>query len=108
MSTITPNTNVAETTAVIETDVRLHKSRPSFFGLVRGELFKTVYQWTPWITLVLLAGILFLPFLLMFASSDLKSTVTEPGSLYFYSRVAATMSLLRAFGGISLLIVTAR
>lgn len=82
--------------------------KPSFTGLVGGELFKTVRQWTTWILLVLLLGILFLPYLIMFTTPHLNDLINSPSHMYFYGRVAAGLALLRAFGGIALLIVTAR
>ena len=49
-------------------------SRPSFIGLVRGELFKLVRQWTPWIALVLMISIIILPYLLIFTGTGLKAS----------------------------------
>lgn len=94
--------------ALAEQTIYSHNLRPSFVGLVRGELFKVVRQWTPWIAMVLLLGILFLPYLIMFTNPNLKDLINSRGNLYFYDRVAADLALLRAFGGIILLIVTAR
>jgi ABC-2 type transport system permease protein len=102
MSAVTTNSSLTEQTRSSRT------ARPRFIGLVRGELFKVVRQWTPWIALVLLLGIIFLPYLLMFALSGLKDLINSPGSSYFYGRAAIGFALLRAFGGIVLLIVTAR
>lgn len=102
MSTITTSSALAEQTLHARTP------RPSFIGLVRGELFKVVRQWTPWIALVLLLGIILLPYLLMFTMSDQKELINAPGAPYFYNRAAIGLALLRAFGGITLLIITAR
>jgi ABC-type transport system involved in multi-copper enzyme maturation permease subunit len=102
MSTLATDSLLSESTTP------LHTARPSFIGLVRGELFKAVRQWTPWIALVLLLGIIFLPYLLLFTTSDLKELITSPDYSYFYGRAAIGLALLRAFGGITLLIITAR
>ncbi|HVU67264.1 MAG TPA: hypothetical protein VHD63_09050 [Ktedonobacteraceae bacterium] len=102
MSTITTDTPLTRQ------ERSLRSSRPSFFGLVGGELFKVMRQWTPWIALVLTLGIVFLPYLIMFTNSDLKELIQRPGHGYFYGRVAACLGLLRAFGGIALLIIIAR
>ncbi|HEY0752336.1 MAG TPA: ABC transporter permease [Ktedonobacteraceae bacterium] len=82
--------------------------RPSFFGLVRGEIFKVVRQWTPWIALVLMLGIIGLPFLLFFTTSGLKELILSPHYDYFYERMPIGFALLRAFGGIVLVVITAR
>lgn len=103
---MTTNTTV-EPTNVIETDVRLHAARPSFFGLVRGELFKSRRQWSTWIMLVLFIGATFLPYLVMFIESDIKQVILASGADYVYSRVAAGLALVRVFGGFFLLILTA-
>jgi ABC-type transport system involved in multi-copper enzyme maturation permease subunit len=86
----------------------LRSSRPSFFGLVGGELFKVVRQWTPWIGLVFVLGIVFLPYLLLFTNADLKELIQAQDHEYFYGRVAACLGLLRAFGGLAILIIIAR
>lgn len=99
---------VITNSALTEQTIYSRNLRPSFIGLVRGELFKVVRQWTPWIALVLLLGILFLPYLIMFTDPNLKDIIDSRGNPYFYERVAAGLALLRAFGGIILLIVTAR
>ena len=106
MSTITTNTTV-ESPKVIETDVRLHAAKPSFFGLVRGELFKINRQWITWIMLVLFVGAIFLPYIIMFAESNIKEVIQAPGAAYIYGRVAAGLALLRIFGGFFVLILTA-
>lgn len=94
-------------TTVIETDSRLHTAKPSFSGLVRGELFKINRQWITWIMLVLFIGAIFLPYLIMFAESGLTDVIQAPDATYFYSRVAAGLALLRIFGGFFVLILTA-
>lgn len=88
--------------------ISLRTSQPSFFGLVRGELFKIKRQLTTWIMLILALGAICLPYLFMFLESDIKDVINAPGSDYFYSRVAAGLALLRIFGGFFVLILTAR
>ncbi|HEY3994182.1 MAG TPA: ABC transporter permease subunit [Ktedonobacteraceae bacterium] len=102
MSVVTTNSALAEQSTY------LRASKPSFFGLVRGELFKVVRQWTLWIALILLLGILFLPYLLLFTTSGLKELITSPDHSYFYGRAAIGLALLRAFGGIAIVVITAR
>jgi ABC-2 type transport system permease protein len=99
---------LASSPAIVEKDTVLRASKPSFFGLVRGELFKISRQWTTWIMLVLFMGVIFLPYLIMFVEKDIKEIITAPGGEYFYSRVAAGLALIRIFGGFFLIILTAR
>jgi len=102
MSTLAPSSPLGEA------DTVLRASRPSFFGLVRGELFKISRQWSTWIMLVLFMGVLFLPYLVMFAEANLKEIIMAPDAAYFYSRVAVGLALIRVFGGFFLIILTAR
>src|SRR5579883_214434 len=102
MSTLTTDSTLARPARA------LRSSRPSFPGLVRGELFKVVRQWTPWIALVLVLGIIFLPYLILFTNADLKALIQAKDHVYFYGRVAACLGLLRAFGGMALLLIVAR
>lgn len=86
----------------------LHTSKPSFFGLMRGELFKTSRQWSTWIMLVLFMGPICLAYLIMFVDISLKEIIAAPHAEYFYSRVAAGLALIRIFGGMVIAIITAR
>ena len=43
--------------------IKLHNSKPSFPGILRGEIFKITRQWTTWIMLVLLLGVIVLPYI---------------------------------------------
>jgi ABC-2 type transport system permease protein len=102
MSTITtPSTTVERTQ-------RLRAAKPSFFGLVGGELFKIRHQWATWIMLIGLVGIMFLPYLIgLFVSSIPDSLANHP--LEFLTRWAGVnLGLFRAVSGILLLILTAR
>ncbi len=99
---------VTTTPTLTDQPSSVHSARPSFVGLVRGELFKLVRQWTPWIALVLMSGIIVLPYLLIFTDSSMKALINSSDYSYFYNRAPIGFALLRAFGGISVLIVTAR
>lgn len=91
-----------------EKQSRLHTSKPSFFGLVGGELFKIRCQLTTWLMLILFMGAVFLPYLIMFVETNIQSVILAPGGDYFYSRVAAGLALVRVFGGFFIVILTAR
>lgn len=99
---------VATPSEISTRETRLHASKPSFFGLVRGELFKMNRQLTTWIMLILFMGAIFLPYLIMFVESDIRTVIIAAGNDYVYSRVSAGLALLRIFGGFVVLILTAR
>ncbi len=81
--------------------------RPSFLGLVRGELLKISRQWSTWIMAVLLLGIICLPYLLQWTVPGTKDAILHQSSHFFYSRVETNLAVLRVFGGFFLIILTA-
>lgn len=99
---------VATTSETTPSVSSLRSSKPRFFGLVRGELFKINRQWLTWIMLIFFMGFLFLPYLIMFVESDIKDIVTAPGNEYIYGRVSSGLAFMRIFGGFVLVILTAR
>lgn len=101
MSTLTT------TSATTEQEIGLRTSRPSFFGLIRGELFKLSHQWATWIMLVLLAGIICLPYVLSLTSDTLKTTLDQSALEYLTSRTAEYLGLLRVTTGIVLAVMMA-
>lgn len=86
---------------------RVHTSKPSFIGLVRGELFKISHQWSTWIMLVMLIGVICLPYLLSLTLSDLANTLNHNALSYLTSRTADYLGLFRAFSGIVLAMLAA-
>lgn len=96
------------TSDIVATGRSLHTSKPSFFGLVRGELFKINRQLTTWIMLVLFVGAICLPYLILFIVSGTKDTITASGSNFLYSQGVAGLAVLRIFSGFVLVILTAR
>jgi len=100
MSTITTSTSPTQAE-------RIHTATPSFLGLVRGEFFKISRQWVIWLMLVLLAGVIFLPYLVTFTISNVKDSLHN-NPLYFLTiRMESNASVLRVFIGIFLLVLTA-
>jgi ABC-2 type transport system permease protein len=81
---------------------------PSFFGTVRGELFKMRKQWTTWIMLILLAGIIALPYIVEGYVPRLKNELQTVPLHFLNNLVQTDLSVLRIFIGIFLLILTAR
>jgi ABC-type transport system involved in multi-copper enzyme maturation permease subunit len=89
-------------------DIKLHKSKPSFPGILRGEIFKITHQWTTWVMLVLLLGVIGLPFIIIATSPNVIDDLRNTPLSFFYNEMEICLSLLRVFIGIFLLILTAR
>jgi len=97
--------------AAEHTQGQRQNTRPSFFGIVRGEFFKILHQRLNWIMLILLGGIITLPYLIELSVPRIKAGLTGPASgqlSFFYNGMEANLSILRVFIGIFLLIMTAR
>jgi ABC-2 type transport system permease protein len=88
--------------------IQLHSAKPSFFGTVRGEFFKIARQWTNWIMLVLLLGVIVLPFIVELSAPNAKTNIQTNPLHFYYNILSITLSILRVFTGIFLLILTAR
>jgi len=88
--------------------VKIHRATPSFFGILRGELFKMTRQWTTWIMTVLLLGAISLPYLVIVTAPGTKTNLQTGPLNFFYNEMEIALSVLRVFGGIFLLILTAR
>ena len=88
--------------------IQLHRAKPSFFGTVRGEFFKISRQWTNWIMLVLLLGVIVLPFVIEMTAPNVKTNIQTNPLHFYYNVLSITLSILRVFTGIFLLILTAR
>lgn len=99
---------IPQTTLNTDEHVTLHNATPSFFGIVRGELFKISRQWTTWIMLVLLVGAIALPFLLTLTISNIKTSLSVAPTAFFYNRMESTLDIIRVFIGFFLLVLTAR
>ena len=103
MSTVTPITSSAS----LSRTERIHTATPSFWGLVQGEFFKISRQWAIWLMLVLLLGVIALPYLVTFTIANEKASI-ESNPLYFLTiRMESNVSVLRVFIGIFLLVLTA-
>lgn len=90
------------------TPIKLHSSRPSFPGILGGELFKITRQWTTWIMLVLLLGAVSLPFIVELTAPNITDNLRHAPLNVFYNQMEISLSVLRVFIGIFLLILTAR
>ena len=88
--------------------IQLQSAKPSFFGTVRGEFFKIARQWTNWIMLVLLLGVIVLPFVVEMTAPNAKTNIQTNPLHFYYVRLSITLAILRVFTGIFLLILAAR
>jgi ABC-2 type transport system permease protein len=99
MSTITTATSIDHS--------RLHNAKPDFVGLLRGELFKISRRWMTWLLLVPLLGAITMLHLLRATNTDTKELIAQGQLGFYYDLITQSLSMLRAFGGIYLIILTA-
>jgi len=86
----------------------MHTSTPSFFGILRGELFKVTRLWSTWIMAVLLLGVIMLPYVITLTVPTAKDSLHNAPLDFFSVRVESNLAVLRVFGGFYLLILTAQ
>ncbi len=89
------------------TATRHDTARPSFAGIVRGELFKVSRQLSTWVLGVLLLGAICLPYLVEL-SSNFKEGMQQSPTWAIYKTLGTDMLVLKVFGGAFMIIVTAR
>src|SRR6266699_7152669 len=99
---------IATSSATPTQQIQLHNAKPSFFGMVRGEFFKIGRQWTNLIMLVLLLGVIVLPFIIEMTAPNVKTNIQTNPLHFFYNTLSVGLSILRVFTGIFLLILAAR
>ena len=87
--------------------MKLHTSKPSFTGMVGGELFKMSRQWITWVMLVLLAGVIALPYIITLTVPAVIDTINHTPLLFLSNRMTQNLAVLRVFIGIFLLALTA-
>jgi ABC-2 type transport system permease protein len=97
--TVTPSAPIA---------TPLHSARPSFVGIVRGEVFKVSRQISTWVLAVLYLGAICLPYLVLLGSGRIKTEVRDDPMSALYSVLGVDMVILKVFGGALIIIVTAR
>ncbi len=95
------------TPAPAEQIIKIHSAKPSFFGILRGEFFKIRHQWITWIMLVLLLGVIVLPYIVESTAPNIKTQLLTIPLHFFYNQMSISLGILRVFTGIFLLIVTA-
>jgi ABC-type transport system involved in multi-copper enzyme maturation permease subunit len=84
------------------------RARPSFVGIVRGELFKIARSWVTWILAVLLCGAITMPYLATLAVQAQSLQLKEAPLFFLYRHSESGLAVLRVFGGAFMIILTAR
>jgi ABC-2 type transport system permease protein len=87
--------------------VAAHETRPSFLGLLGGELFKVSRLRTIWVLTLLLVGIIAAPYLFYLATPGVKNGLLSAPLRTLLVATQRDLAVLRVFSGIYLLIVTA-
>lgn len=95
---------------VATSSVQLQNARPSFIGLLSGELFKVTRLRIFWVLAVLLLCFVLGPHLIVVTAQNSKDQLTspEPGRAltFMYNEMFISLALVRIFIGIFLMIVT--
>jgi ABC-2 type transport system permease protein len=82
--------------------------KPSFLGVLRGELIKMSRLRVLWIMLILLVGVLLLPWLGSLGLANAKVRIDEAPLLSLMRNVSGNLGVLRVFTGFILIILTAQ
>ena len=75
--------------------MKIQSSKPSFFGMLGGELFKISHQWITWIMLVLIACIIALPYIITLTVPDVKDTINHTPLIFLANRMTQNLAVLR-------------
>jgi ABC-2 type transport system permease protein len=86
---------------------QLRSKRPSFAGIVYGEIFKVSRQWLTWVMFVLWLGAMCLPAVFMVATHNPQMILQQTPLAFYYRFMEYDLEVLRAFIGIFLIIITA-
>jgi ABC-2 type transport system permease protein len=68
------STTITQTAQNVPEHHTISGQKPSFFGLIGGELFKVTRMWSIWISLVLMLGGMCLPFLITLTVNSQKDS----------------------------------
>src|SRR5262249_37560536 len=84
--------------------------RPSFWGMLRGEIFKVSRQRATWAMAAVLLAILVFPYfvLITLQNPNLRTQAQQAPLQFLYSLMGNNLLVLRVFSGPFLIIVTAR
>lgn len=82
--------------------------RPSFVGLVRGELLKVARQWATWILAALVLVMLAAFYFISASGGDIKGNLQGRPQVELYRLMGGSFFILQVFTGIVMIIITAR
>lgn len=94
-------------TTITQDHTRLRNARPSFVGIVRGELLKISRLRMTWIMLLLTLGISSVYYVALLSRSDIKSVIQQEPLTVLYQMMTNSLGLYRVFSGIFLLVLVA-
>lgn len=89
-------------------DIPVNHGRPSFFGLVYGELFKIRRQVGTWVGLIVLIALTFVPYLIALSLSGVTDNLNQAPGSFLGEWLGENLLLLRVVSGFILIILTAR
>jgi ABC-2 type transport system permease protein len=96
------------TTSTARQEAHLHRAKPSFVGLVGGELFKIRHQLSSWIMLIVLVCLTFAPYLVALGLDGVANDLNQSPDNFLGTWLGENMLVLRAASGFILIIMTAR
>lgn len=82
-----------------------HALRPTFVGMLRGELFKITRQRSVWVATILLAGLVCAPNLIYLLAQSVKDQLAIAPLEVLYTMMERDLAVVRAFGGFYLLVL---
>ena len=94
------------TSSSIEEKASLHSARPSFVGMVRGELLKISRMWMTWIMFVLMTGAMVMLNVLLVTAHDMKDALQKAPLAALYEAMGMNLTVFRVFVGFFLLLLT--
>ncbi|GCE13621.1 ABC transporter permease subunit [Tengunoibacter tsumagoiensis] len=81
--------------------------RPSFGGMIRSELFRVSRMWSTWLTLVMLIGVICLPYLITASTPSRGTELKHAPLIFFNDSIPLNLFVLRVFIGFFLIVLTA-
>jgi ABC-2 type transport system permease protein len=94
------------TLSTMEEKVSLHSARPSFVGMVRGELLKISRMWLTWIMFVVMTGAMVMLNVLLVTARDMKDALQKAPLAALYEAMGMNLTVFRVFVGFFLLLLT--
>src|SRR5258708_25069148 len=83
-------------------------SRPTFLGVLRGELFKISRQRATWVMGGMMVLLIALPYLVILNSPLVKNSLLHDPLNALYGGMGTELMFLRVFSGLFLILLTAR